>query len=162
MCSSVLHLEDVYSLIDKIFTPSIKEDVIFMKELSEKAPVIFRLLSAFQIETNMPYAFKQLFGKLIFLSRKPFQNDGEASNPENFVCDSEYLMDFFPKLPKLRPRGVYESDKLNSESVCAKKYSSHKKLTAGIFTIYCVHGKLLTLVDIWSRLHFTEFFPSVI
>ena len=162
VCSSVLHLEDVYSLIDKIFTPSIKEDVIFMKELSEKAPVIFRLLSAFQIETSMPYAFKQLFGKLIFLSRKPFQNDGEASNPENFVCNSEYLMDFFPKLPKLRPRGVYESDKLNSESVCAKKYSSHKKLTAGIFTIYCVHGKLLTLVDIWSRLHFTEFFPSVI
>ena len=162
VCSYVLPLEDVYGLRDKIFTPSIKEDVIFMKELSEKAPVIFRLLSAFQIETSMPYAFKQLFGKLIFLSRKPFQNDGEASNPENFVCNSEYLMDFFPKLPKLRPRGVYESDKLNSESVCAKKYSSHKKLTAGIFTIYCVHGKLLTLVDIWSRLHFTEFFPSVI
>ena len=101
VCSYVLPSEDVYSLIDKIFTPSIKEDVIFMKELSEKAPVIFRLLSAFQIETNMPYAFKQLFGKLIFLPRKPFQNDGEASNPENFVCNSEYLMDFFPKLPKL-------------------------------------------------------------
>ena len=162
VCSYVLPSEDVYNLIDKILTPGIKEDVIFMKELSEKAPVIFRLLSAFQIETSMPYAFKQLFGKLIFLSRKPFQNDGEASNPENFVCNSEYLMDFFPKLPKLRPRGVYESDKLNSESVCAKKYSSHKKLTAGIFTIYCVRGKLLTLVDIWSRLHFTEFFPSVI
>ena len=44
----------------------------------------------------MPYAFKQLFGKLILLSRKPFQNDGEASNSENLVCDSEYLMGFFP------------------------------------------------------------------
>ena len=92
-----------------------------MKELSEKAPVIFRLLSAFQIETSMPYSFKQLFGKLIFLSRKPFQNDVEGSSSENLVCDSEYLMGFFPKLPMLRPRGVYETDKLNSESVCTKK-----------------------------------------
>ena len=138
MCSSVLHLEDVYSLIDKIFTPSIKEDVIFIKELSEKAPVIFRLFSAFQTETSMPYAFKQLFGKLIFLSRKPFQIDGQTSNSENLVCDSEYLMFFFPKLPKLRPRGVYDSDKLNSESVYAKQYSSHKKLTTG-FLRYIVY-----------------------
>ena len=160
--SYVLPSEDVYSLINKIFTPSIKEDVIFMKDLSEKALLIFRLLSAFQIETSTPYTFKQLFGKLIFMSRKPFQNDGEASNSENLVCDSKYLMGFFPRLPKIGPRGVYDSDKLNSESVCAKKYSSHKKLTAGVFTIYCAHGKPLTLVDIWSRLHFTELFPSLI
>ena len=57
VCSYVLPLEDVYGLRDKIFTPSIKEDVIFIKELSEKAPVIFRFLSAFQIETSMPCAF---------------------------------------------------------------------------------------------------------
>ena len=160
--SYVLPSEDVYSLIDKIFNPSIKEDILFKKELSEKAQVIFRLLSAFQIETSMSYAFNQLFGKLIFLSRRPFENDGEASNSENLVCDSEYLMGFFPKLPKLRTREVYESDKLNNESVCTKKYSSYKKLTAGIFTIYYVRGKPLTLVDIWSSLHFTEFLPSVI
>ena len=97
VCSYVLPLEDVYRLINKIFTPSIKEDVIFIKELGEKASLIFRLLSAFQIETSMPYAFKQL----IFMSRKPFQNDDEARNSENLVCDSEYLMDFFPRLPKL-------------------------------------------------------------
>ena len=71
-----------------------------MKELSKKVLVAFRVLSAFQIETSMPYAFKQLFGKLFFFSRKPFQNDGEASNPENLVCDSEYLMVFSPELPK--------------------------------------------------------------
>ena len=53
----VLPSEDVYSLIDKIFNPSIKEDIVFKKELSEKAQVIFMLLSAFQIETSMSYAF---------------------------------------------------------------------------------------------------------
>ena len=100
MSSQVLSSEDAYSLIDYIFNPSIKEDVIFIKELGEKVPVILRLLPAFQIETSMPYAFKQLLGKLIFFSRKPFQNDGKASNSENLACDSEYLMGFFPKLPK--------------------------------------------------------------
>ena len=96
----------------------------------------------------MPYSFKQLFGKLIFLSRKPFQNDGEGSSSENLVCDSEYLIGFFPKLPMLRPKGANKTDKLNGESVCTKKYNSDKKLTAGIFTIYCVHSKPLT----WSYL----------
>ena len=83
-CLFVLPSEDVYSLIQKLFNPSIKEDVVFMKELSKKAAVIFRLLSAFQIETSMPYPFKEIFGKLIFLSRKPFQNDGEASSSPKF------------------------------------------------------------------------------
>ena len=137
VCSYVLPSEDVYSLIDKLFNPSIKEDVVFMKELSEKAPVIFRLLSAFQIETSMPYSFKQLFGKLIFLSRKPFQNDGEGSSSENLVCDSEYLMGFFPKLPMLRPRGVYETDKLNSESVHKKIQLTQKINCWHFYDILC-------------------------
>ena len=92
--------------MDKIFNRSMKEDVLLMKELNEKTPVIFRFLSAFEFETNMPLSFKKLLGKLKFLSRKPFQNDGESTNSKNLVRDSKYLIGFFPKLPKLRPRGV--------------------------------------------------------
>ena len=81
---------------------------------------------------------------------------------QNLVCDSEYLISFSPKLPMLRSRGVYETDKLNNESGSTKKYNSHKKLTAGIFTMNFVHGKPLTLVDIWGSLHFTEFLLNVV
>ena len=87
--------EQIFVVRDKIFKPSIKRDIMFMKELSKKAPVVFRIFSVFQIETSIPYAFKQLFVKLIFLSRKPFQNNGEASNSANLVFNREYLMSFF-------------------------------------------------------------------
>ena len=106
MCLYVVPSEDAYSLMDKIFNRSMKEDVLLMKEFNEQTPVIFRFLSAFEIETNMPLAFRKLFGKLMFLSRKPFQNDGESTNSKNLLCDNKYLIGFFPKLPKLRPRGV--------------------------------------------------------
>lgn len=48
-----------------------------------------------------------------------------------------------PKLPQLCDRGAYQLDKTQKPKVCTKKSSKHRTLTPGIFTITCVHGKIL-------------------
>ena len=139
VCSYVFPSEEVYTMVDKLFTEGIKHDIAFTKKLSEKAPIIHQLLIAFQVESRLPLAFKQLLGKLIAKSKTPFIRS--SSNEQNIEGDHEYLMGFFPRLPVIRKRGVYQADKMKEETICTKKYASHKKLTAGIFTVYCIHGR---------------------
>lgn len=49
---------------------------------------------------------------------------------------------FFPCLPKIRTRGVYEADRKSKQLICTKRTSKHPSLLPGVFTIYCEHGKL--------------------
>ena len=49
----------------------------------------------------------------------------------------------FPSFPLVRTRGCCEMGNKKHENHWTKNYISHKKLTAGIFTVYCIHGKYL-------------------
>ena len=67
----------------------------------------------------------------------------------------------FPSQPVLRNRGYYDKDKENEKAkkykeknrqknpeetegldTCRKSFRGHRSLMAGIFTVYCQHGKL--------------------
>ena len=50
---------------------------------------------------------------------------------------------FFPSFPLVRTRGCCKMGNKKHENHWTKNYISHKKLTAGIFTVYCIHGKYL-------------------
>ena len=69
---------------------------------------------------------------------------------------NEVPMSFFPSLPLIRTRGCYEMDNKKPENHCTKNYISHKKLTADIFTEYCLHGKYLIKLNfqVDSKLNF--------
>lgn len=54
------------------------------------------------------------------------------------VSDPETL----PKLPVLVTRGSYTMDK-QRHKICTKKSMRHRTLTPGIFTVTCIHGRLI-------------------
>ena len=48
--------------------------------------------------------------------------------------------DFFPNLPILRGRGVYQAYSTKNAAVCSKATSRHPTLLPGLFTLFCQHG----------------------
>ena len=92
---------------------------------------------AFLLESRHPIEFKPLIFKLIEKAQDPFRNGPVIDNYHQL---NEVPMSFFSRLPLIRTRGCYEMEKKKTENYSTKNYISHNKLTAGIFTEYCIHG----------------------
>ena len=63
---------------------------------------------------------------------------------ENCASIKENQIAYFPCLPAICNRGVYQTDAVINDAVCTKNYASYKNLTAEIFTVYCIHGIYLS------------------
>ena len=93
---------------------------------------------AFLLESCHPIEFKPLIFKLIEKAQDLFRNGPVIDNYHQL---NEVPMSFFPSSPLIRTRGCYEMETKKIENYCTKNYISHNKLTAGIFTEYCIRGK---------------------
>lgn len=67
----------------------------------------------------------------------------ETETQRNPATDNEFFekVSCFPKLPLLRPRGVYPVDSCTTQYTCRKLGKSHKSLLPGVVTMHCQHGK---------------------
>ena len=140
VCAYIYPSDESFNLLETIFNINIKDDPIYLKSLKDRLPLIYDLLMAFSLESCLPVEFKPLIFKLIEKAQEPFRNGPIMDNCHQL---NEMPMSFFPSLPLVRTRGCYEMDNKKHENHCTKNYISHKKLTAGIFTVYCIHGKYL-------------------
>ena len=108
-----------------------------MKCLQEEIPVLFELIQSlgyYPRDVLSPF-----LNELLNKAKSPFLNDdrkGCSTTKNADVIDNNDLA-YFSKLPKVRNRGHYRTDKSNSAPVC-KKRSSHPSLLPGVFTLYMV------------------------
>ena len=132
VCVHIYPSDKSFNLLETIFNINIKDDPIYLKSLKDRLPLIYDTLMAFSLESCLPVEFKPLIFKLIEKAQEPFRNGPEMDNYHQLN-----------EMPLVRTRGCYEMDNKKHENHCTKSYISHKKLTAGILTVYCIHGKYL-------------------
>ena len=105
-----------------------------MRDLHNKLPIFFDLLTSMEDQSSWPFDRKPVAYKLMQLAGQPKLIE------ESTQSGDEKVMLYFPTLPMLRRRGRYVMDAVKDETICTKNYPSHHKLTSGIFTLYCIHG----------------------
>ena len=139
-CSYLPPTEECFSLVTKLFEKDAFNSSELLLKINNKLPMFFGLIRDLKYENRLPGEMKSLVYHLISLSRKPFTGPTRLTPLLQPVNDT---VSCFPMLPAVRERGHYAMDIKRDEPLCQKNYSSHKKLTAGIFTVYCPHGNLL-------------------
>ena len=145
VCAYIYPSDESFNLLETIFNINIKGDPIYLKSLKDRLPLIYDLLMAFSLESCLPVEFKPLIFKLIEKAQEPFRSGPVIDNDHQL---NVVPMSFFPSLPLIRTRGCYKMDNKKPENHCTKNFISHKKLTAGISTVYCIHGKYLIKLNI--------------
>ena len=145
VCAYIYTSDESFKLLETLFNINIKDVPIYLKSLKDRFPLIYDLLMAFSLESCFPAEFKPLIFKLIEKAQESFRNGPVMDNDHQL---NEVPMSFFPSFPLRRATGCYEMDNKKPENHCTKNYISHKKLTAGIFTVYCIHGKYLIKLNI--------------
>ena len=118
----------------------ITKDVEKMKVLQQEIPVIFELVRSlcYYPHTLLSPLLQVLLDKSIapFTDCNQFQN---ARDDKDTIFDGNDLS-FFPCLPRIRSRGIYDADKKCRQQICTKRTSKHPSLLPGIFTVFCEHG----------------------
>ena len=138
VCSYLYPSEECFSLLEKLFIVGVKSQVSTMRDLHNKLPIFFDLLTSMEDQSSLPFDWKPVAYKLMQLAGQPFT--GPKLIEESAQSGDEKVMSYFPTLPMLRRRGRYVMDAVKDETICTKNYPSHQKLTSGIFTLYCIHG----------------------
>ncbi len=62
---------------------------------------------------------------------------------DNGISSHDDDLSYFPSLPRVRRRRYYQADlntKVDTNSMCTKRYSKHPVLSPGVFTLFCPHG----------------------
>ena len=150
VCSYIPYSEECYDLINHLFNEKARGNPSTLESLQRKMPIIYKLVTEFS--SKLPLEYKGMLFKLISLSQSPF-----IKNIPITKSSYEDPMSYFPALPVVRSRGRYSIDTAKEESLCSKAYPSHKKLTAGIFTLYCIHGKIYLSFRQKSNVNFILF-----
>lgn len=127
-------------LISTMQSKDISNDPDAMKCLQEEVPLLFELIRSLgYYPKDVLYPF---LNELLNKANSPFPNDdmkGCSTTKNADVIDNNDLS-YFPKLPKVRNRGHYSTDKSTSGPVCRKRRSAHPSLLPGVFTLFCQHG----------------------
>lgn len=149
VCGLVHPSQQLFCILQKIQSGGdITGDVAGMRVLQTEIPVLFDL---FGRVTHLPsQSLSPVIKELIKKSAAPFENI-DSSKSDDIKSDLEKDDDmsedlsYFPCLPKVRVRGVYNVDSQKRKGVeCNKQSSGHPTLLPGIFTVYCPHGELTT------------------
>lgn len=141
VCALVHPRDEVFTLLMKIATdPSLTANPTSMQMLQEEVPILFELLSNV---SNFPRkCLIPLIEMLIEKASAPFSD--EANIPEITSDNKSELEElaYFPSLPKVRGRGMFNADYHQRKGVkCTKQSSGHPSLLPGIFTLFCPHGE---------------------
>jgi hypothetical protein len=122
----------------------ITKDTTNLKVLQEEIPVIFNLIR------SLGYYPKEILAPLLNeLSRVAFTAFslpvGNVQTPVTLTEENKVDLAYFPSLPRVRVRGLYQADKKASGHgrACRKRSSKHLSLLPGIFTIFCQHGNYM-------------------
>ena len=111
-----------------------------LKLLQQKAPVLRSFILKCYRGHNLPYDVRCLILRLRDLIVAPFICCEPAFPPPS----QPNPLSFFPNLPQVQEKGIYEADhhKISSDDqdACRKYSSNHTTLTPGIFTLFCRHG----------------------
>lgn len=139
VCAMIHPSERVTSLISAMLTSDVTKDAANLKVLQEEIPVIFNLIRA------LGYYPKEILAPLLSeLCRVAFVvfAVGDAQKPITLTEANEVDLAYYPALPRVRVRGVYQADKKagGHGHACRKRSSKHPSLLPGIFTIFCQHG----------------------
>lgn len=124
-------------LISTMQSKDISNDPDAMKCLQEEAPLLFELIRSlgyYPMEVLSPF-LSELWEK----ANSPFLNEHSSTGKDTNVIISSDLA-YFPKLPKVRNRGRYRTDKSTCGPVCKKRKPTHPSLLPGVFTLFCQHG----------------------
>ena len=118
----------------------ITNDPDAMKCLQEEVPLLFgliRSLGYYPKDVLSPF-----LNELLKKANSPFPNDDtKCSTTKNADMNDNNDLAYFPKLPKVRDRGHYKTDKSISGPICTKRRSAHPSLLPGVFTLFCQHGR---------------------
>lgn len=109
-----------------------------MKNLQETLPVVFDLILS--LGYYPPY-ITSILKEMLHKAKAPFSEHVVPLTAVTPIPEDEMKsLCFFPNLPLLRKRRVYEADSSKTPSVCTKRHSGHQSLTPGVFTLFCQHG----------------------
>lgn len=140
VCALVHPSAKLFALLEKIATEDVTMNPTDMQLLQQEIPVLFEVLSS---TAHLPRkALVPLCNSIIEKAKAPFtsESDEVEAEPENKSVLEELA--YFPSLPKVRARGMFESDQHNQKVIkCTKQSSGHPSLLPGIFTLFCPHGK---------------------
>ena len=139
VCSLIPPCEEMFKLLDRLFEENIKRDVAYMEQLHLSLPIFHQILTCI-FESRLPIVWKPLVKYLVIKALNPFNN---ATPLTDTLPSDDDPLDFFPHLISRRGRGKYELDTISDEKICNKYYRGHPKLTPGIFTLFCPHGKYI-------------------
>lgn len=141
VCAMIHPSERMSSLISVMLNSDITKDAVNLKVLQEEIPVIFSLIR------SLGYYPKEILAPLLSeLSRVAFGtfSKGDTERPATLTANDERQVDlaYYPAIPKVRLRGVYQADKKagGHGRECTKRSSKHPSLLPGVFTIFCQHG----------------------
>ena len=140
-CATIHPSERVSSLLSAMENSDITKDTTSLKILQEEIPVIFNLIR------SLGYYPKEILTPLLNeFSRVAFTAFtlpvANVQTPATLTEENKVDLAYFPTLPRVRVRGVYQADKRASGHgrACRKRSSKHPSLLPGIFTIFCQHG----------------------
>ncbi|XP_065056806.1 uncharacterized protein LOC135685015 [Rhopilema esculentum] len=134
--------ESLLDLLNHIITTTEPIDIGQLVVFKEKCPVLFNLFMSCE-NNKPPDMLKPVLIKMMEKAVKPFQTRVEWESL-NISQDSSAKTpySYWPALPQLRRRGVYETDKRKSKTrgeQCTKLALGHSFLLPGIFTLFCKH-----------------------
>jgi hypothetical protein len=140
VCSYLRVKQSVKTVIDAIASGvNVMDYPDILKTIREEIPFLFQLICSPAV-SSIPPSLATLLLEL-WEKAEDMYNSSEIIDEHNEVTPDQLA--FFPSLPKIRNRGLFEVDlakKVNNTS-CNKQYVGHPTLLPGIFTIYCQHGK---------------------
>lgn len=140
VCSYVHPTTEVQDLLSEIFKEiDVRKNPILVEKIHKLIPIIFDVLENKSIAGSLKLLLKEMWNIAI----DPFVDSIPDQESEEEIKNEE--MAFFPSLPKIRNRGVFDQDKRNTRNnrkleTCSKTYRGHPSLLPGIFTIFCPHG----------------------
>ena len=140
VCSLVHPCDKLFSLLKKITDSGtdIASDLESMRFLQQEVPVLFTVLDKVK---NIPKkSLIPLIDELINKSKEPFRPIEDPCQLVPIISD-ENMLSFFPQLPQIRTRAIYNiDDRTKHKERCSKQSSGHPALLPGIFTLFCPHG----------------------
>lgn len=151
VCALVHPSEKVFDLLKKLTTEDITINSTSMQLLQQEIPVLFDVLSN---TSHLPRkSLIPLIHAIIERASAPFTSNtpnSETAPDEKTILEE---LAFFPNLPKVRGRGMFEVDRHTyKEMKCTKQSSGHPSLLPGIFTLFCPHGesRIVLITDFMS------------
>lgn len=139
-CGVVLPTEENRQLLKKL--TSISSDAEKIGKIQKVFPILFNIIRK-QGEIYMEN-LEPIMDVLLTragLPFKPLLNITKQLDADRSLTEANSLS-YFPSLPVLRERGLYEADVKNvKQPSCRKRTHSHPTLLPGLFTILCPHGE---------------------